>query len=327
MREYNIRSLCSEKTGAKVFMRNVLKKENTSDGTKIRPERGGTDVAKKKTRLDFVEMKKNGDKVAWVTAYDYPMATFAEAAEMDMILVGDSLGMVVLGYQGTIPVTMEDCISHCKAVRRGAPNTFVVGDVPVMSYQISDEDAVYNAGRFLKEADSDAVKLEGGRRVLSRIEAIANAGVLVMGHIGLTPQSSGQLGGFKAQGRDPDSARELIHDAIAIQKAGAFALLLEAVPPELTEYISKKLTIPVYSIGAGLPCDGQLLICGDMLGLFQAFTPKFVKKYANVAEIEVNAFKEYVQDVKTGKFPTDDHVYHILKGKEEDFAHMLREFD
>ncbi|MPN51788.1 3-methyl-2-oxobutanoate hydroxymethyltransferase [bioreactor metagenome] len=163
--------------------------------------------------------------------------------------------------------------------------------------------------------------------MLTRIKAIADAGILVMGHIGLTPQSSGQLGGFKAQGRDPDSARELIRDAIAIQENGAFALLLEAVPPELTEYIAKKLTIPVYSIGAGLPCDGQLLICGDMLGLFQAFTPKFVKKYANVAEIEVAAFKEYVQDVKTGKFPTDDHVYHILKGKEDDFAKMLKEFE
>ena len=307
--------------------RKVLTSEMSSGCAKFKPERGGTNVAKKKTRLDFVEMKKNGNKVAWVTAYDYPMATFAEAAEMDMILVGDSLGMVVLGYQGTIPVTMEDCISHCNAVRRGAPNTFVVGDMPFMSYQISDESAVFNAGRFLKESDCDAVKLEGGRRVLTRIKAIADAGILVMGHIGLTPQSSGQLGGFKAQGRDPDSARELIRDAIAIQENGAFALLLEAVPPELTEYIAKKLTIPVYSIGAGVPCDGQLLICGDMLGLFQAFTPKFVKKYANVAEIEVAAFKEYVQDVKTGKFPTDDHVYHILKGKEEDFAQMLKEFE
>jgi len=167
----------------------------------------------------------------------------------------------------------------------------------------------------------DAVKLEGGLRVCSKIKAIADAGILVMGHIGLTPQSSGQLGGFKAQGREAESARELIKDALAIQEAGAYALLLEAVPPELTVFIAKKLTIPVYSIGAGGPCDGQLLICGDMLGLFQAFTPKFVKKYANVAE------KEYIKDVKTGAFPTDDHAYHIKKGKEEEFYKMLKEFE
>jgi len=284
-------------------------------------------MAKKKGRHDFIRMKKEGEQVAWVTAYDFPTASFVEQAGMDMILVGDSLGMVVLGYQGTIPVTMEDCISHCQAVRRGAPNTFCIGDLPFMSYQISDEDAVYNAGRFLKEADMDCVKLEGGRRVLTRIKAIADAGILVMGHIGLTPQSSGVLGGFKAQGRDPESARDLIEDAMAIQDAGAFALLLEAVPPELSQFIAKKLDIPVYSIGAGGPCDGQLLICGDMLGLFEAFTPKFVKKYANVAEIEVKAFKEYVEDVKTGKFPTDDHCYHILKDREEEYKKMLKEYE
>jgi len=284
-------------------------------------------MAKKKGRLEFLQMKQGGDLAAWITAYDFPTASFAEAAGMDMILVGDSLGMVVLGYEGTVPVTMEDCIRHSQAVRRGAPNTFCIGDMPFLSYQVSNEDAVLNAGRFLKEADMDAVKLEGGRRVTGRIRAITDAGIQVMGHIGLTPQSSGQLGGFKAQGRDPDSARELIKDALAVQEAGAYALLLEAVPPELTEYIWKKLDIPVYSIGAGAPCDGQLIICGDMLGLFQAFTPKFVKKYANVAEIEVAAFKDYIADVKQGVFPADEHVYHILKGREEDFAKMLKEFD
>ena len=284
-------------------------------------------MAKKKGRLEFLQMKQAGDLAAWITAYDFPTASFAEAAGMDMILVGDSLGMVVLGYEGTVPVTMEDCIRHSQAVRRGAPNTFCIGDMPFLSYQVSNEDAVLNAGRFLKEADMDAVKLEGGRRVTGRIRAITDAGIQVMGHIGLTPQSSGQLGGFKAQGRDPDSARELIKDALAVQEAGAYALLLEAVPPELTEYIWKKLDIPVYSIGAGAPCDGQLIICGDMLGLFQAFTPKFVKKYANVAEIEVAAFKEYIADVKQGVFPADEHVYHILKGREEDFAKMLKEFE
>jgi len=207
----------------------------------------------KKSRLDFMRMKEKGEPAAWITAYDFPTASFAEQAGMDMILVGDSLGMVLLGYKGTVPVTMEECITCCKAVRRGAPNTFCIGDMPFMSYQISDEDAVYNAGRFLKEADMDAVKLEGGRRVITRIKAIADAGMLVMGHIGLTPQSSGVLGGFKAQGRDPKSARDLILDARAIEEAGAFSLLLEAVPPELTEFITNDLSIPVYSIGAGAP--------------------------------------------------------------------------
>ena len=284
-------------------------------------------MAKKKGRLELIQMKQAGEKAAWITAYDFPTAQFAEAAGMDMILVGDSLGMVVLGYQGTVPVTMDDCIRHAQAVRRGAPNTFCIGDMPFLSYQVSDEKAVENAGRFLKEADMDAIKLEGGRRVAGRIRAITDAGIQVMGHIGLTPQSSGQLGGFKAQGRDPDSARELIKDALAVQEAGAYALLLEAVPPELTEVIWKKLSIPVYSIGAGEPCDGQVIICGDMLGLFQAFTPKFVKKYANVAEVEIAAFKEYVADVKASRFPADEHVYHILKGREEDFAKILEEFE
>lgn len=282
-------------------------------------------MAKKKSILDLAAMKKKGEKAAWITTYDFPMASFAEAAGLDMILVGDSLGMVVMGYQGTVPVTMDDCISHCQSVRRGAPNTFTVGDMPFGSYQTSDEDAVRNACRFLKEADMDAVKLEGGRRVISRIKAISDAGILVCGHIGLTPQSSGQQGGFKAQGRDVASARELIIDAMAIQEAGARFLLLEAVPPELTEFISNKLDIPVYSIGAGAPCDGQLIICGDMLGLFQAFTPKFVKKYANVAEVMTNAFKEYVEDVKSVNFPEDKHVYHISDSL-EDFQTMFEEF-
>src|SRR6056297_872723 len=271
-------------------------------------------------------MREEDDKVAWITAYDFPTAQFAEKAGMDMILVGDSLGMVVKGYKGTIPVTMADCIAHSQDVRRGAPNTFCIGDMPFGSYQVSDEKAVENAARFLKEADMDAIKLEGGQRVASQIEAISDAGIVVFGHIGLTPQSSGQLGGFKAQGLTVDSARELIKDALAVQEAGARALLLEAIPPEVTEYISNKLDIPVYSIGAGAPCDGQLLICGDMLGMFQAFTPKFVKKYANVAEEEINAFKKYIDEVKNGEFPTDDHVYHA-KDSEEEFEKLFNEFE
>ncbi len=282
-------------------------------------------MAKKKSILDLNKMKANGEKLTWITAYDYPMASFAEQAGMDMILVGDSLGMVVLGYSGTVPVTMEDCISHCQAVRRGAPNTMVMGDMPFGSYQVSDEEAVSNAVRFLKEADMDCIKLEGGRRVASRIRAITEAGIVVCGHIGLTPQSSGALGGFKAQGRKVDAAREMILDALAVQEAGARMILLEAIPPELTAFITKLLDIPVYGIGAGEPCDGQVIICGDMLGMFQAFTPKFVKKYANVAEVMVNAMKEYVTDVKESKFPEDKHVYHI-QDSVEDFEKLFAEF-
>lgn len=283
-------------------------------------------MGKRKSILDLHKMKQNGQKATWVTAYDFPMASFVEQAGIDMILVGDSLGMVILGYDGTVPVTMDDCISHTKAVRRGAPNTYVIGDMPFGSYQVSDEEAVRNACRFLKEADVDAVKLEGGVRVASRIRAIADAGIVVFGHIGLTPQSSGQLGGFKAQGMTVESARDTIKDAIAVEESGALALLVEAVPPELTEFIANKLTIPVYSIGAGLPCDGQLMICGDMLGQFQAFTPKFVKKYANIAEVTINAFKEYVDDVHNERFPEDKHVYHI-KDSIEDFENLFKEFE
>ncbi|HHU32052.1 MAG: 3-methyl-2-oxobutanoate hydroxymethyltransferase [Zhaonellaceae bacterium] len=281
-------------------------------------------MSKKKTILDFIKMKKAGEQVAWVTAYDYPTASFAEQAGVDMILVGDSLGMVVLGYESTIPVTMEDCISHCKAVRRGAPNTWIIGDMPFGSYQVSNEEAVKNAVRFLKEADTDCVKLEGGVRVAGRIRAIVDAGIPVMGHVGLTPQSSGQLGGFKAQGRDVKNARAVIEDALAVQDAGAFAILIEAVPPEVTAFLQKKLSIPVYSIGAG-PCDGQLLISGDLLGKFQTFTPKFVKKYANCAEVEINAFKEYIKDVRSGQFPSDEHVYHVIDPIEK-FEQLFKEF-
>ena len=280
---------------------------------------------KKKSILDLIEMKKKKEKAVWITAYDFPMASFSEQAGMDMILVGDSLGMVVMGYQGTIPVTMEDCIRHCQSVRRGAPNTFCIGDMPFGSYQVSVPESVTNAVRFLKEADMDAIKLEGGQCVVPQIKAISEAGIVVFGHVGLTPQSSGQLGGFKAQGRTVVSARELIKDAIAVQEAGARAILVEAVPPEVTEFISKKLHIPVYSIGAGVDCDGQVMICGDLLGMFQAFTPKFVKKYANVAEVMTNALKEYAKDVKEGKFPGEEHVYHVSEDM-KDFEKMFAEF-
>ena len=283
---------------------------------------------KKKHSIHTIQkMKASGDKVAWLTAYDYPTAEFAEAADLDMLLVGDSLGMCVYGYEGTVPVTMDQCIVHCEAVRRAAPNTFVMGDMPFMSYQVSDEDAVVNAGRFLKEAGVDALKLEGGKRIISRIKAILDAGMVVCGHIGLTPQSSGQLGGHKAQGRTIASARALIEDALAIEEAGAQMLLLEAVPPEVAGFIAKKLSIPVFGIGAGPETDGQLIIVSDMIGQFQAFTPKFVRKYANVAQVVTDAMKEYVSEVRGGVFPADEHCYHMLNTEVDGFASLIKEFE
>ena len=277
-------------------------------------------MAKKKLSIiNFYKMKAAGEKVTWLTSYDFPTAQFAEKAGLDMILVGDSLGMCVYGYNGTVPVTMDQCIMHCEAVRRGAPNTFVIGDMPFLSYQASDEQAVMNAGRFLKEADMDAIKLEGGVRVASRIRAITDAGISVCGHIGLTPQSSGLLGGHKAQGRTSDAAKLVVEDALAVQAAGAKLLLVEAVPPVVTKYITETLTIPVYSIGAGLHCDGQLLIVSDLIGQFQAFTPKFVKRYCNVAEMITQAMSEYCDDVRSGKFPSDEHCYRMVEGEEEKF--------
>jgi len=272
-------------------------------------------MRKKLTRFDLQKMKDSGQKAVWVTAYDYWTAQFAEQAGMDMILVGDSLGMCIYGYEGTIPVTMDQCIWHSEAVRRGAPNTLIIGDMPFLSYQVNCDEAVRNAGRFFKEARVDAIKLEGGRRVCPQIKAIADGGMLVMGHIGLTPQSSGQLGGFKAQGRTAEAALELIQDSIAIQQAGAFSILVEAVPPEVCKIIRDELTIPVYSIGAGIEADGQLMIVSDILGIFQAFTAKFVKKYANLGEETLKALQAYADDVRAGRFPEAQHTYNMVDGE------------
>jgi 3-methyl-2-oxobutanoate hydroxymethyltransferase len=270
---------------------------------------------KKLSRIDLQKMKESHDIAVWITAYDYWTAQFAEQAGMDMILVGDSLGMCIYGYEGTIPVTMDQCIYHAEAVRRGAPHTFIIGDMPFLSYQVSVEEAVRNAGRFFKKANVDAIKLEGGQRVAAQIKAIADGGMLVMGHIGLTPQSSGQLGGFKAQGRTAETAMELIEDARIIEQAGAFALLVEAVPPEVCQIMRDRLSIPLYSIGAGLQADGQLMISSDVLGIFQAFTPKFVKKYENLAEKIVNAFSSFATEVRSGEFPKDEHTYKMVEGE------------
>jgi len=279
---------------------------------------------RKLTSIDLRAMKKDGRKAVWVTAYDFWTAQFAEQAGMDMILVGDSLGMCIYGYEGTVPVTMDQCIYHSEAVRRGAPKTFVIGDMPFLSYQVSVCDAVRNAGRFFKEARVDAVKLEGGLRVAPQIRAIADGGMLVMGHIGLTPQSSGQLGGFKAQGRTAETAMELIEDARIVEKSGAFALLVEAVPPEVCKIIRDDLSIPVYSIGAGVYADGQLMICSDVLGIFQAFTPKFVKKYENLAEKTIMAFSEYASEARNGAFPKDEHTYKMVLGELDKLMELLK---
>ncbi|HDQ72249.1 MAG TPA: 3-methyl-2-oxobutanoate hydroxymethyltransferase, partial [Chloroflexi bacterium] len=231
-------------------------------------------------------------------------------------------GMCVYGYKGTIPVTMDQMIYHTEAVTRGAPNTFVIGDMPFMSYQSSPDKAVESAGRFLKEAACDAIKLEGGVRIVPQIEAIVNAGIVVMGHVGLTPQSSGQLGGHKAQGRTAESAQMVVEDARAVRDAGAQMILLEAIPPEVGKFITEDLDIPVLSIGAGPHCDGQLLIVSDMIGQFQAFTPKFVKKYSNVAQVVTQAMKDYCDEVRADKFPQAEHCYNMLEGEEEKFLEL-----
>jgi 3-methyl-2-oxobutanoate hydroxymethyltransferase len=271
-------------------------------------------LKKKLTRFDLQKMKEEGKKAVWMTAYDFITAQLAEESGMDMLLVGDSLGMAVYGYSGTVPVTMDQCIYHTEAVRRAAPHTFIIGDMPFGAYQVGVEDACRNAVRFHKEAGVDCIKLEGGTRVAPVIRAICDGGMLVMGHVGLTPQSSGAMGGFRAQGRTADSAKAIIEDARAVYESGAFAVLVEGVPPEVTQVICNELPIPVYGIGAG-DCDGQVMICSDILGLFQAFTPKFVKRYGNLADAYRKVFSAYIDDVRKGTFPGDEHVYRMIEGE------------
>jgi 3-methyl-2-oxobutanoate hydroxymethyltransferase len=279
---------------------------------------------KKLTRFDLQEMKAKGEKAVWMTAYDFTTAQLAERAGMDMLLVGDSLGMAVYGYPGTLPVTIEQSLYHTEAVRRGAPNTFVIGDMPFGSYHGSVDDAVRNAVRYYKTCNVDCIKLEGGQRAANIIQAIADNGMLVMGHVGLTPQSTAALGGFRAQGRTAESARAIIEDAQAVFEAGAFALLVEAVPPEVTRVITAELPIPVYGIGAGADCDGQVMIVSDILGIFQAFTPKFVKKYADLGKEMQRVFEAYIKDVRTGVFPAAEHTYGMVAGEMEKLAAMRK---
>lgn len=263
------------------------------------------------------EKVARGEKITMLTGYDYPLALAEEAAGVDIILVGDSLGMTVLGYDSTLPVRMDTMIDHAQAVRRAAPTAYVIGDMPYLSYQISVEQAVANAGRFMKEAGCDAVKLEGGRNVVDVVAALTKATIPVMGHIGLTPQSIAMLGGFKSQGRNLAAAEALIEDAKALEAAGAVALLLEAMPPEVGKIITERANIPVIGIGAGPYTHGQLLIVHDMLGFFDAFTPKFVKKYADLNGVIRTALAEYVADVQSGTFPAPEHYYKMQAGEAE----------
>jgi len=242
-----------------------------------------------------------------LTAYDYPTALILDRSGIDSILVGDSLGMVVLGYENTLRVTMEEMIHHCRAVARGAQFALCIGDMPFMSYQISVEEAVRNAGRFLQEGGMDAVKLEGGRERRDAIRAIVGSGIPVMGHIGLTPQSVHQLGGFRAQGKTAAAAKRLYEDAMMLEEAGCFSIVLESVPERLAELISKNLDIPTIGIGAGKGCDGQVLVTHDLLGIFDRFTPRFVKKYADISTIIHEAVSGYISDVENGAFPSTEH--------------------
>ena len=276
---------------------------------------------KKTTILVLRQKKEHGEPITMLTAYDYPTALVMDQAGLDAILVGDSLGMVVLGYENTLPVTMDEMLHHCRAVARGAKTALLIGDMPFMSYQISAGEALRNAGRFLQEGGMDAIKLEGGRERQEAVRAIVAAGIPVMGHLGLTPQSVHQLGGFRPQGRSAAAAKHLLEDALVLEEAGCFSLVLESVPARLAELVSKRLSIPTIGIGAGTGCDGQVLVTHDLLGLFDRFTPKFVKKYADLYTEMQRAFSEFITEVKTKTFPADEHTVEM---PEEEWEELLK---
>lgn len=265
----------------------------------------------KNTVVTFNQAKEKNERITMLTAYDYSMAKLMDNSGINGLLVGDSLGMVCLGYEDTLSVTMEDIIHHTKAVARGAKNSLIVADMPFMSYQTSVYDAVVNAGRLIKEGHAQAIKLEGGLEVCDKIEAIVKASIPVMGHIGLTPQSVNVFGGFKVQGKDESAAKRIIEEAIAIEKAGAFAIVLECVPAKLAKIITDKLTIPTIGIGAGVGCDGQILVYQDMLGMYSDFKPKFVKQYENIGEKINVALTKYIEEVRDGEFPAEEHSFKI----------------
>ena len=265
----------------------------------------------KNTSVTFKESKKNGEKLTMLTAYDYTTAKLLDESGIDSILVVDSLGMVVLGYDDTLSVTMEDMIHHSAAVARGAKNALVITDMPFMSYQTSVYDAVVNAGRLVKEGKAQAVKLEGGIEFCEHIKAIVKASIPVCAHIGLTPQSINAFGGFKVQGKGKEEAQRLLDEARAVEEAGAFAVVLECVPAKLAKKISESISIPTIGIGAGAGCDGQVLVYQDMLAMYSDFKPKFVKQYAQIGSVMKDAFKQYISEVKSGAFPSKEHTFKI----------------
>ncbi len=283
------------------------------------------DETKKLLIADLWKMKAQGQKITMITAYSYPQGLIVDEAGIDIILVGDSLGMVELGYRDTVPVTMEEMLMHTKAVVRGVNRAHVVGDLPFMSYNISVEQAVTNAGILYKEGGADSVKLEGGREMADKVAAIHRAGIPVFGHIGLTPQTAALLGGFKVQGKSSDDAKRAVDDALALEDAGAYALILEAIPQQLAQVITERVSIPTVGIGGGVHCDGQVLVLHDLLGLFKRFTPKFVKVYADLYTAHLNAVKEFVDDVRNETFPAPEHSFTMKAEVVEELKKRLEE--
>jgi len=282
-------------------------------------------VAKKKTVLDFVRMKENGEKFSYIVLYDFTFAMLAEQSGVDMILIGDSMGNVIYGYDGTLPITLDQIVSHAGAVRRGAPNTFIVGDMPFLTYSVSVRETVMNAGRLYKEANVDAVKLEGGRRIVPHIKAVVDAGMVVHGHIGITPQSVSALGGFGAQGRTLEGTLALLEDALALQEAGVSAIVLEGIPAEAGKLITERVSVPTVSTGAGPYCDAQCLNYMDVLGIYQMFTPKFVKKYAALGDEIKSGFSKFFEEIRTGVYPAAEHCYGMRAGEADRLAEWVKE--
>lgn len=271
---------------------------------------------------DLKAMKRRGERIVMLTAYDYPTARLVEEAGVPLILVGDSLGMVVLGYDSTIPVTMDEMLHHVKAVVRGTRRAHVVADMPFMSYQASPQEALHNAGRMLKEGGAQSVKLEGGQRVAETVRLLVEAGIPVMGHLGLTPQSVNQFGGYKVQGKTPAAAVKLLNDAIALEQAGAYAIVLEAIPAQLAEVITRRVAVPTIGIGAGPHCDGQVQVLHDVLGLFPDFLPKHAKRYAHLADIIREAIRRYAEEVREGAFPSQRESFNMDESVFSEITHL-----
>ncbi len=274
---------------------------------------------------DLQKMKDNGEKISMITAYDYGMMTQVDQADIEIVLVGDSAAMVMLGYEDTRPIGMDEMVLFSKAVTRAAQETFIVGDLPFMSYEVDAQEAARNAGRLMKEGLVDAVKLEGGQEVTESVSAIVNAGIPVMGHIGLTPQKIAMLGGFKVQGKNTEMAMELVKDAKALEEAGAFAIILEAIPASLAKIVTERVNVPTIGIGAGPNCDGQVLVLHDMLTMFDKFVPKFVKQYADIGKEIRTALDEYSQEIKSGQFPEKEHSFSMKSEQVQELEKMLSE--